>query len=339
MFTIRYRSVMWFAAAAAISIALVWSPLTWRVFAAPGPGESTVVSVTPTRVLDTRDPVNLGLAGPFVSPVSQKLQISGSIPTSGGTAIVVPAGATGVLLNVTVVSPGAAGFLSIRPGNATGAPSTSSLNFAAGVTVPNAVQVALPTTGATTGKIDITYDASGVAGPTTDVLIDIVGYTTNVGIQSLVADLALKANAGDVYTKAQIDGSPANALFAGGMVLNGTMSASFANFGNATSSRIGVGQYVVTLPGLLPGCVGLIPLAQVELFGVGNAETVGYGTICGTGDVRVTVNTFNSVNVLTDLNFSFTIYRQPGLLPLAAAAYGPDVICTVTVATGEEVCK
>jgi len=39
------------------------------------------------------------------------------------------------------------------------------------------VQVGLPTTGANAGQIDITYDAFGVAGPTTDVLIDVVGYT------------------------------------------------------------------------------------------------------------------------------------------------------------------
>jgi len=72
--------------------------------------ESTVVPVSPTRVLDTRDPSNLGLPGPFVSPVSQKLQITGAIPTAAGVATVVPRGATGVLLNVTSVNPSANGF-------------------------------------------------------------------------------------------------------------------------------------------------------------------------------------------------------------------------------------
>jgi|GEM_PF-3175630 len=59
----------------------------------------------------------------------------------------------------SIVSPSANGFLSVRPGDATGAPSTSSLNFNAGQTVPNSVQVALPTAGADAGRIDITYDA------------------------------------------------------------------------------------------------------------------------------------------------------------------------------------
>ena len=42
-------------------------------------------------------------------------------------------------------------------------------------------------------------------GPTTDILIDVVGYTTNTGLQELVADVATKANAADVYTKTQVD--------------------------------------------------------------------------------------------------------------------------------------
>ncbi len=115
--------------------------------AAPGASESTIVTVTPERIMDTRDPVNVGLAGPFVSPVSQKLQVTGSVATTTGTKTVVPAGATGVLLNVTAVGPSAAGFISIRPGDATGAPATSSLNVTAGQNLPNAVQVALPTVG------------------------------------------------------------------------------------------------------------------------------------------------------------------------------------------------
>jgi hypothetical protein len=84
-------------------------------------------------------------------------------------------------LNVTVVSPSADGFLSVRPGDATGAPSTSSLNFKAGDIVPNSVQVGLPTAGANAGQIDITYDAFGQAGPTTEVLIDVVGYMGATG--------------------------------------------------------------------------------------------------------------------------------------------------------------
>ncbi len=194
MITLRIRSVMWFATGIAIAIALVWSTMAWRAFAAPGPGESTIVSVTPVRVLDTRDSIDVGLVGPFLSTISQDLQVTGSIPTTTGAQTVVPAGATGVLLNVTVTGPTLGGFLSVRPADAPGTPTTSSLNFLTGQTVPNAVQVNVPTAGADAGKIEITYNADGVLGPQTDVLVDVVGYTTNAGINDLVASIAAKAD-------------------------------------------------------------------------------------------------------------------------------------------------
>jgi hypothetical protein len=174
---------------------------------AAGGVDSTTVLTDPVRVLDSRDPVNVGLNGPFASQVPQKLKITGSISTTTGTKTVVPTGATGVLLNVTAVAPSAAGFISIRPGDATGLPSTSSLNFTAGQIVPNAVLVALPTGGANAGQIDITYDAFGAAGPTTDILIDVVGYTNNSTLAALQAKIDTKANSADVYTKAQVDGA------------------------------------------------------------------------------------------------------------------------------------
>ena len=158
----RLRRSRWAAIGAAVAVTIGGGGLIAVDAASSTP--SSTVTITPVRVLDTR---TMGLPGPFVSAVSQKLQIIGSA---------VPADATGVLLNVTVVQPTAAGFVSVRPGDSSGAPSTSSLNFAAGQTVPNSVQVGLPTVRANAGQIDITYDANGVAGPTTELLIDVVGY-------------------------------------------------------------------------------------------------------------------------------------------------------------------
>jgi hypothetical protein len=169
----------WAAIGAAVAVTFGGGGLFVANAASSAP--SSVVTIDPARILDTRDPLNVGLAGPFVSANSQKLQVTGSVATTTGTRTVVPPGATGVLLNVTVVAPTAAGFLSIRPGDTTGAPSTSSLNFEAGDIVPNAVQVGLPTSGADVGKIDITYDAFGQAGPRTEVLIDVVGYMVEGG--------------------------------------------------------------------------------------------------------------------------------------------------------------
>ena len=171
------RRSRWAAVGAAVAVSIGGGGL-FVANAASSPA-SSVVTIDPVRILDTR--TDLGLPGPFVSPVSQKLQVTGAA---------VPAGATGVLLNATVVGPKADGFLSIRPGDATGAPSTSSLNFKAGDVIPNSVQVGLPTVGANAGQIDITYDALGVAGPTTEVLIDVVGYLVAGGAAAVLRSRA-----------------------------------------------------------------------------------------------------------------------------------------------------
>jgi hypothetical protein len=160
-----------------------------RVLALPGATESTVVPVEPTRVLDTR--YNIGVTGQIVAGTPKKLQVTGTINTwteanqKSTSRVVVPAGATAVLLNVTAVSPTGAGYLSIRPGNATGVPATAGLNFKPGDVVANAITVAVPTTGANAGKIGLYY-GTPVTRATMDVVIDIVGYTTNTGLLDLV---------------------------------------------------------------------------------------------------------------------------------------------------------
>lgn len=177
----RFRSPAHFGAGlaiAAVALTSVGAPAT----NGPVPDESTFVPVTPVRILDTRS--NVGLDGQFVSGVPRDLQVTGQIPTSTGTAVVVPPGATGIVMNATAVSPTAAGFVSIRPADVVGAPTTSNLNVDAGLTVPNAVTVALPTSGADAGKIEIVYDAFGGPGRT-HILVDVVGYTTAAGLGEL----------------------------------------------------------------------------------------------------------------------------------------------------------
>ena len=56
----------------AITVAGAWSMSAWRASAAISADESTFVSVSPTRILDTRD--DIGLPGPFVSPIPQDLR-------------------------------------------------------------------------------------------------------------------------------------------------------------------------------------------------------------------------------------------------------------------------
>lgn len=190
----------WAAIGAAVAVTLGGGGLFAVNAASP---ESSVVTLEPVRILDTRDPVNVGLAGPFVSPVAQDLKVTGSVATTTGTKTVVPAGATGVFLNVTPVGSTVAGFISVRPANAAGLPSTSNVNFTTGAINPNAVLVELPVGGVDDGKIEITFDAFGAAGPTTDVLVDVVGYTTDAKLKSLEARVAALEAARPVTVTAQ----------------------------------------------------------------------------------------------------------------------------------------
>lgn len=178
------RSRLWRSRWAAIGAAVAVTFGAGGLFAASAASpESSTVAIEPVRILDTR--TDVGLAGPFVSPVSQDLKVTGSIPTATGAKTVVPGGATGVFLNLTPVSSTAAGFISVRPATATGLPTTSNVNFTVGAINPNAVLVELPVGGADDGKIEITFDAFGTAGPTTEVLVDVVGYTTDARIKAL----------------------------------------------------------------------------------------------------------------------------------------------------------
>ena len=138
---------------------------------------SSFVPVSPVRVLDTRS--DLGLVE-VTDGVAGTLKVTGSIPTATSSgvvnAVVVPAGATAVVLNVTAVNPTAGGYVSLRPGDATGAPTVSTLNVTAGGTFPNGATITIPTTGAHAGQIQVWYEAEGTTVGSTELLIDIAGY-------------------------------------------------------------------------------------------------------------------------------------------------------------------
>jgi hypothetical protein len=165
----------------------------------------------------------------LVSPIPQVLQVTGSIARPDGTsAVVVPSGATAVVLNVTVAGPTADGFLSVRPDGTPGAPETSNLNFTAGDIVPNAVTAALPSS----GKIELTYDAYSAAGPTTDVLVDVTGY--------YVAATGGSGNDGDGYGRWHSSATFAlsrSGCGAGQVRVVGTVSGNNSYFGSAPTSR------------------------------------------------------------------------------------------------------
>jgi glucose/arabinose dehydrogenase len=122
----------------------------------------TYKPLDPVRLLDTRS--GNGLSGRFVVGTRRSWQITGraTIPTT----------ATAITANVTVVSPSAAGHVTLYPA---GAPttSTSTLNFKAGESAANGVAIRL----GTGGKISAAM--SGPAGASTHLLLDVTGYFVN----------------------------------------------------------------------------------------------------------------------------------------------------------------
>jgi len=116
-----------------------------------------VAASRPTRILDTR-----GGAGLPVRPLGAGEARTIPVTGQGG----VPAGATSVLMNVTAVTPTAAGYLTVYPTGVT-RPTASNLNFVPKVTVPNLVSVRLGTGGNAS-----LFNSAGQ----THVLFDVVGW-------------------------------------------------------------------------------------------------------------------------------------------------------------------
>ena len=113
---------------------------------------STYVAVAPQRVVDTRG--GLGGTGPGRGPLT--VDLPSSVPTT----------ATGVVIDVSVVSPGGSGYLRLSaPGDT---PTTTSLNF-----LPGQNTTGLAISAIRNGQITLT-----VYGGTVQLVADLVGYHT-----------------------------------------------------------------------------------------------------------------------------------------------------------------
>jgi hypothetical protein len=86
----------------------------------------------------------------------------------------IPAGATAAVLNVSVIQPGAGGYLTVFP-QGSFQPFTANVNYAAGQVTGNRVIVPLSTTGPTPGQVSI-YSSSSA-----DLVVDVSGYYSAFG--------------------------------------------------------------------------------------------------------------------------------------------------------------
>ncbi len=116
----------------------------------------------PVRLLDARSGASSGLVnrGPLTAGEIYALSVAGL----GGSGI--PAGALGLICNVTVLGPSANGNLSLFPAGAT-VPTTASMTFVAGAFLANHVNAALGG-----GKVNIQNQSAG----STPLVLDAVGF-------------------------------------------------------------------------------------------------------------------------------------------------------------------
>ena len=131
------------------------------------PIPAPLTSLVPARIFDTRNGTG-GPRTPIAAGSPRVVQVAGQ----GGVPLT---GATAAVLNVTVTSPSAAGWLTVHPSGET-KPDASILNFLAGQTVPNLVMAKL----GGDGKV-VVSNAAGSA----EVLIDVVGYYGPAGAARL----------------------------------------------------------------------------------------------------------------------------------------------------------
>ncbi|MFL6121429.1 hypothetical protein [Actinophytocola sp.] len=129
--------------------------------AAADPVASTYTSVSPVRVLDTRDGTGAGTTSPVGAGGTVTLDLSSRVPGS----------ATAVVLNVTGVAPTTNTFVTVYPAGIT-RPTTSNLNLAPGDIRPIQVTVML---GA--NRSVSVYNNTG----STHVVADLAGYYGTTG--------------------------------------------------------------------------------------------------------------------------------------------------------------
>ncbi len=235
-------------------------------FAAGAPLSGGLMSLTPARVLDTRNATG-GTTGPVRADQTVKLSVAGAggVPASGVEAVVV---------NVTVTQPTAAGYLTVYP-DGVSRPTTSNLNYSAGQTIPNLV---IAPVGA-----DGIIDLSNGSGGTVQIVADVSGYFTSGPVTPLdgVASLASDgAGYCAVLTSGGVDCWGRNDV---GQLGNGTTGGA-SDIPGAVKGIGGIG----TLAGVaslasdgIDGYCAILTSGAVDCWGYGADGELGDGTTNG----------------------------------------------------------
>jgi plastocyanin len=133
------------------------------------PAGSVHFLVNPIRLLDTRPGFTAATnpGAPLPANVAFTLQVTGQ---SVGGGVQVPAGAVGVIGNLTITGPTSYGDMVAFPANAS-APNASNINWVAGQTIANSLTIGL----SSDGKIKLLPQMQQNSF-TTDAIFDATGY-------------------------------------------------------------------------------------------------------------------------------------------------------------------
>jgi streptogramin lyase len=239
---------------------------------APGPYSP----LPPTRICDTRagDPSNLS----GTAAQCNGLGNAGSTIAAGGTKSIavtnnfgVPANATAVVLNVTVVNPAAPGYLTAFP-TGSAPPFASNVNYVAGAVVPNLVEVGTGTSG----------DVSFFSSARTDIVVDVEGYVSPTSLGGAGLYTALSSPVRICDTRA---GNPSG-LSAPNNQCNGS--------GNA-GMTLGMNGHPSTIDVAVAGQNGIPSGATAAVFNVTvvNATAPGFLTVFAQGAVAPFASNLN----------------------------------------------
>lgn len=307
------------------------------------------------------------------------MRIEGSLTTAGGPIAAggtlnvdvtsldssVPSTAGAVVLDVTAVNPTASGFLSVYPTGSISDPATadangtltSNLNFAAGQTVANLVEVPLSSSGSVTiynnaGTTGVDVDVFGYYSPlpstgATSGLYNPISPTRVLGTDA--AGQSVAQNSTTPVTVAGVDGVPSNAtavvvnLTASDATAGGYVSAYAAGSTQPTVSNLNyaAGQVVANRavvpvgsngqidlynsfgPGVTSGSVNL----DVDLDGyyTGSAAESGGAFVAMSSPMRVidTRSSMNGTSIAANSTEKFTIPSSD--VPTNATAVAANV--------------
>jgi hypothetical protein len=228
---------------------------TFRAAAVAGPDPYSPLA--PVRICDTRAGNPSGLTG-------DAAQCSGAIPPIGDSPTVirvagefgVPADATAVVLNVTVVNPPGPGFITVNPDDLGNSSASSNINYAAGETVPNLVEVSLGP------SPDVAIFSSNPA----DLVVDVEGYTSPTaaggsgsGLYNALTspDRICDTRAMSSFTSANQCNGPGNA--AGTLTAGGSQDVAVTNGGTIPSGAIAAVLNVTVVNPKLAGYLTVYP--------------------------------------------------------------------------------